>query len=398
MTLRVAHLITQLELGGAQRNTLYTLDHLDKQRFEPWLITGLGGQLDGEVKMGGVPAHFVSCLQRDVHPLLDLIALVQLYKLLRRLRPHVVHTHSSKAGILGRVAAYLAGVPVIVHTYHGFGFTPSQSEFVRKNYVRLERACAFLTQHLVFVSEDNRQEAARERISGRATASLIRSGIAVQSFAATEVRASLGIPDHAWIAISVGNFKPQKNPMDLLKVACEATSQDPDIHFLLLGDGELRPQAEQYAQSQGRAERIHFLGWRKDARSLLAASNCFVLTSLWEGLPRALVEAFAEGLPAVAYAVNGVKDILIEGQNGFPVETGNTAKVVEKLLWLKAHPGEAQHLGAAGRARIQEEFDIDRMVRSQESLYESLWQAVPLKEYYDPNITAPATPPSPDAL
>ena len=395
MPLKVAHMITQLELGGAQRNTLYTVAHLDRERFDPVLVSGPGGILDDEARSQPIASEFVSCLQRDIHPVLDIVAFVQLYRWLRRERPHIVHTHSSKAGLLGRLAAYLAGVPVIVHTFHGFGFTPGQNKRVRNWFVKLERWGAHLARHLIFVSEDNRQEAERERIHGGATTSIIRSGIQIEEDGVSTVRQELGIPSEAWVIASIGNFKPQKNPLELVKVACEVVAGDPAIHVLLAGDGELRPQAEALVQSAGPADRIHFLGWRKDARALLRASNAFVLTSLWEGLPRALVEAFASGLPAVAYAVNGVNDILVDEGNGFSIAPHDTALAVEKLLWLKNHPQDARRMGAAGRARIETEFDIDRMVREQESLYDKLWAAVPLKEYYGWDLSA--RPPIPES-
>ena len=144
--LRVAHLITQLELGGAQRNTLYTVGHLNGERFEPILVCGPGGILDEEAKAGTWPTHFVPWLVRPVHPLKDMLAFITLYRLLREMKPQIVHTHSSKAGILGRLAAYLAGVPVIIHTFHGFGFTPGQPEWLRRLFVWLERFCA-LPEH-----------------------------------------------------------------------------------------------------------------------------------------------------------------------------------------------------------------------------------------------------------
>src|ERR1700687_255312 len=142
---RVAHIITQLELGGAQRNTLYTVGHLDSEHFEPLLICGRDGILDEEAKAGTWPTHFVRGLDRPVNPIKDTLALIAIYRLLRELKPHIVHTHSSKAGILGRIAADLAGVPVIIHTYHGFGFTPVQSRPVRRAFVMLEKFCARLS-------------------------------------------------------------------------------------------------------------------------------------------------------------------------------------------------------------------------------------------------------------
>lgn len=406
--LRVAHLITQLELGGAQRNTLYTVKHLDQKRFEPCLIAGPGGILDDEARGSGVHVFFIPSLARSINPVKDLIATVQLYRLLRQIQPDIVHTHSSKAGILGRIAAYLAGVPVIIHTFHGFGFTPRQNAWVRKLYVRLERACAKLSTHLVFVSEDNRHTADELGIGLGKSSSLIRSGIVIDpesptssSFKGDEKRQSnrgiqekLKIPENAWVVTYVGNFKPQKNTMDLAKVAEIVLLQKPDVHFVLVGDGDERDAVKRFVSERQLEERVHLLGWLKrrgDIQEMLEFSNCFLLTSLWEGLPRALVEAFAARLPAVAYAADGVRDILKEGDTGFPITPGNIEQAAEKIMWLKANPDKAREMGQRARRLIEKEFNIDTMVRQQEELYEKLFNAVPLKEFYRSNVTLKPT-------
>lgn len=392
--LRVAHVITQLELGGAQRNTLYTVGHLNRTAFDTTLICGKGGLLDPEAERGDWKTFFIPSLVRPVRPDQDLLAFIALYKHFRQHKPHILHTHSSKAGILARLAGYFAGVPVIIHTFHGFGFTPRQSSFVRWFYVSLEKLCALLSTHLIFVSKDNQSEAETLGIGRRVPSSLIRSGIAMQTpTPVLTLRQELGLPENAWVVSCVGNFKPQKNPLDLIRVAAAALKENPQIHFLLIGDGELREQAQALAQEAGLTTQIHFLGWREDIPSLLAVSDSFLLTSLWEGLPRALVEAFAAGRPAVAYGVNGVRDILIDGENGFLIPAGDTARAADKVVWLSQHATEAQAMGVRGRDRVLQEFDIDRMVRQQEEVYQAAYEAVPLKDYYQPRWTP--EPPKP---
>ncbi len=382
--LRVCHIITKLELGGAQQNTLYTVGHLPRDQYDPTLVTGVGGMLDDEARTLTFPIYFVPSLIRSIHPLKDVLATIALYQKLREIQPHIVHTHSSKAGILGRIAAYLAGVPIIIHTFHGFGFTPTQRPLVRKAFILIEKFCALLSTHLIFVSQANQTEAEALGIGRSKSKSLIRSGIALQTPEGENLRKETAIPSEAWVITSVGNFKPQKNPLDLADIAIAVTQKDPAVHVCLLGDGPLRTAAEDRVKAHNASERIHFLGWRRDARAIVAQSDCFLLSSLWEGLPRALVEAFAAKRPAVAYAADGVRDILEDHQTGFLIPPGNTALAVEKLLWLKNHPKEATAMGAAGYARIQSEFDIDTMVRQQETLYQALYTSVPLKNYYEP--------------
>jgi glycosyltransferase involved in cell wall biosynthesis len=396
--LRVVHIITQLELGGAQRNTLYTVGHLNPELFEPFLIAGPGGILDSEAKAGPWRTRFVSSLVRPVRPWKDVLALISIYRFLQKIKPHIVHTHSSKAGILGRIAAFFAGVPVVIHTFHGFGFTPGQRPFVRRFFIWTEKISAWFSTHHIFVSEANRQEAAELHIGPKTSNSLIRSGIAIDApiHRATSVteqrtkdkvlRVLKEIPSDACRVTYVGNFKPQKNPMDLARVACEVLKQKQNIHFFLVGEGELQASVEAWCQEQGIASQVHFLGWCKrydDIQRILAASTCFLLTSLWEGLPRALVEAFASSKPAVAYGVDGVRDILRDGENGFLIPPGDVTLAAEKILWLANNPDKAIKMGQRGRAMVIKEFDIDFMVRQQENLYQTLYQAVPLKTYYE---------------
>lgn len=383
--LRVCHIITQLELGGAQRNTLYTVSHLDAARFEPSLIVGKGGQLDDEAKQGSYPTVFLKSLVRPIRPIRDVVALIVLYRRLRQTKPHVVHTHSSKAGILGRIAAYLAGVPVIIHTFHGFGFTPGQRPWLRNFLIHIEKFCARISTHLIFVSEDNQREAETLEIGKTIPRSIIRSGIAFDdSPIPSTLRQDLELTDRDWIAISVGNFKPQKNPLDLIKVAARVIEKHPEAHFVIAGDGELREAVEHEITIRGLGSRVHLLGWRQDVTALLRASNAFVLTSLWEGLPRSILEAFSARLPVVAYAANGVKDVLRDGENGFLINSGDVESAADKLGWIYEHPSEAHTMGQAGRRILAEEFDINRMVRDQETLYKRLYENVPLKDYYEP--------------
>ncbi len=404
MKKRVAHIITQLELGGAQQNTLYTVSHLDRECYEPLLLCGPRGILDQEARKGDWTTIFVRWLVRPLRPWKDLLALVWLYQLLRLHKPHIVHTHSSKAGILGRIAAYFAGVPVIVHTFHGFGFNDRQKPWTRRLYVSLEKSCAHLSTHLIFVSEENRKEAARRGIGKNVPKSLIRSGIGMnpadeRSYSGQEQRignkvrqALKKIPPDAWRVAYIGNFKPQKNPMDLARVASEVLKRKPEVHFFLVGEGELLRAVKAWCEEQGIDSHVHFLGWcqrQRDIREILAASNCFLLTSLWEGLPRALVEAFAAKLPAVAYGVDGVKDILQDGENGFLIPPNQVERAAEKILWLAEHPDQAAKMGQRGRDLVLKEFDIDKMVQQQQNLYKSLYEAVPLKSYYEPLWVSP---------
>lgn len=380
MPLKVVHVVTRLDMGGAQQNTLHTVRCLDPRRFEPLLVCGEGGYLDEEVRRdGGVRTIFLDSLVREIAPLHDILALLELRRLFAVERPDVVHTHSSKAGIIARLAAALSGVPVIVHTYHGFGFHDRQDPFVKAVYVVLERLCALLTTQLIFVSRANQEYAVRHRIRGACDGKIIRSGIRSDEYPAevdaVALKMSAGIGMHRPVVVSIGNLKPQKNAGDFIASAAKASQRVPEAHFVFLGDGPQRRPLEAKAFSLGLEGRFHFLGWRRDGARWLAAADIFAMTSLWEGLPRALVEAMKTGLPSVCYATDGVEDILKDGDNGFLVAPGDVDAFAERLVQLLCDKDLRKRLGASASRSIGPEFDIDGMVRSQESLYDELLAA-----------------------
>lgn len=376
--MKVCHLITRLDLGGAQKNTLYTCSHLN---HEVTLIAGPGGVLDDEAKAlsekHGFKLIFLPSLVRDIRPLTDLLAFFQLANLLRSLSPDIVHTHSSKAGILGRLAAALAGVPKVVHTFHGFGFHERQTFPVRSLYIFLEKLAALFSDRLVFVSKSNWDTAASLKIGKVSRYRLIRSGVALSRYPAAlpekaKKKAELQLGMHKPLVVSIGNLKPQKNPLDFVAAAKKINESLPECEFLFIGEGPLRPQVEARVIAAGLSHRFKLPGWRDDAPQWLAASEVFVLTSLWEGLPRALVEALRSRLPAICYAVDGVVDVVQDGQNGFLVEPGNPDALAEKVIAVLTDEDLRKRLSAAAAKTIGEEFDIDGMVQSQERLYDEL--------------------------
>lgn len=375
---KVCHIITRLDLGGAQKNTLYTCAHLNREVF---LVTGPGGVLDEQAKAlsetHGFKLIFLPSLRREVRPIQDLLALLELANLLRAEAPDIVHTHSSKAGILGRLAAALAGVPIIIHTYHGFGFNEQQTLPVRSLYVFLEKLAALVSTVLVFVSRSNWETARARGIGQEKNYRLIRSGVKLSGYPAAlpdkaKKKAELGLGMHKPLVVSIGNLKPQKNPLDFVAAAKTISDSLPECEFLFIGEGPLRTQVEARVIAAGLSHRFRLPGWREDTAQWLAAAEVFVLTSLWEGLPRALVEAMRSKLPPVCYAVDGVVDLVKDGENGFLVAPGDTAALAERVVRLLKDEALRKRFSAAAACAIGEEFDIDGMVQSQERLYDEL--------------------------
>jgi glycosyltransferase involved in cell wall biosynthesis len=377
-TVRVCHVITQLELGGAQENTLYTVAHL-RAPFRPSLVCGPGGLLDDDARrLADVPVAFVPSLVRPIRPWSDLHALARLVAILKLERPSIVHTHSSKAGILGRLAARLAGVPVVVHSIHGFGFNDRQPAALRALLIALERAAARVTTHFVAVSRANLEAGVARGLFPRERVTLIRSGVPIAEFerAARDgtrrdgggLRAEIGVPQGAPLIGMIACLKPQKSPLTFVEVAARVAADHPEARFVLAGDGELRAPVLARAEALGLAGRFHLLGWRRDVPRVMAALDVLILTSLWEGLPRVLPEAMAAGVPVVATRVDGTADILTDGVTGLSCAPGDVEGLASRVGRLIGDPGLRRTLAHRARA-VLPEFDIDAMVRAQESLY-----------------------------
>lgn len=381
MKLRVCHSITMLELGGAQENTLYTIRHCDPARFESFLVCGTGGLLDEEARRWaagiGDPARarFLNSLVRPILPWKDLKALADLVAAFRRIRPHIVHTHSSKAGILGRWAARIAGVPCLLHTFHGFGFHDEQPPPLRWALILAERAAARISQRLICVSRENMEKAIRLGIGRPERFAVIRSGIETEKYsppagAGEAKRREFRIPAEAPVVGTLTNFKPQKDPVAFVRVCGLVAQKFPAARFLVVGDGMLRKKCEQLAARMGVRDRMVFAGWRRDIPQVLAAMDVFCLTSRWEGLPRSLLQAMAAGRPVVATYVDGTREILHEGVNGYGAYPHEEKKIAERIGRLLADPARRARMGEEARRTVTEEFDIRKMVRDLEALYE----------------------------
>lgn len=373
----VAHLITKLELGGAQQNTLFTVAHLNQARFRPILIAGGGGLLDQEAKaLAGVEFYQVPTLIRQICLWRDFRALLALARLLKELKPVIVHTHSSKAGILGRWAARLAGVPIIIHSIHGFGVTPAQPRLIRLGLLALERWTGRFTTRFFAVSEATRRLGIEWNLFTADRCTVIRSGVDLEAIRKTSVdirakKIELGLDPAQAVVGMIAPMKPQKAPLDFVRLAALVHRARPEARFVFVGDGELREAMEAEVQRYGLRQVLHLVGWRRDIAEILRCLDVFVLTSRWEGLPRVYLEALASGVPVVGTNVDGASEVVHDGVNGYLVEPGAVQAMAEKVLHLLAHPEEAKRMGRQG-VSLPVEFDIGTMVSRQEDEYERL--------------------------
>jgi glycosyltransferase involved in cell wall biosynthesis len=375
----ICHVITKLELGGAQEVALQVVSGLDRRLFRAVLMAGPGGLLLDEAQMlPGVEVRIIPSLVREIRPLKDLRALVDLTRAFRQLRPAIVHTHSSKAGIIGRLAAWMAGVPAIVHTIHGYGITPRQAPWTRNILIAVERLVGRITTFWIAVSNADLNQGLRWRLFTKDTVLLTRPGIDPKPFAGTtksavrdRLRLELGAGSSSPLVGTVSCLKPQKAPEDFVKVAALIAQEFPEARFVLAGDGELRGRVEHLVREKALCDRFRLLGWRRDVPLLMSALDVFVLTSHWEGLPCVLLEARAAAIPVVATNVGGAREAIEEGVHGWLCPAGDIdgmARQVCRILREKDRKTQS-----AGRPDpLPEEFTIGETVRRYQELYKRL--------------------------
>jgi glycosyltransferase involved in cell wall biosynthesis len=375
--IRVSHIITRLIVGGAQENTILTCAGLNKNRFDVTLIsgpqTGPEGELHSEARNAGIDPTIESTMVREVHPVKDAICLARLTNTLRSLKPDVVHTHSSKAGVLGRAAARMAGVPVIIHTVHGWGFHERTSAPARAIYVGLERQLARLTHSMVVVTNRDRDKGLAVGIGRPEQYRIIRSGVDLREFSRragdpARTRRELRIPESAPVVGTVGRLSPQKDPLTFIRMAARVVSLMPNTHFVMVGDGPLRQEVERLVQEHGLDGRVHLTGIRRDVPALLQMFDVFVLASLWEGLPRVIPQAMAASVPVVASEADGIAEIIRSGENGFMVRPGDDAALAERVVALMNDSPLAKRIVAAAHV-TSAEYDVALMVQQLDALY-----------------------------
>jgi len=376
MKAKVFHVITKLELGGAQKVVLMTLERLPRERYELGLVTGPEGLLvDWANRIPALNRLWVNSLVREVRPIQDCLAFLKMWSVFRRERPLLVHTHSSKAGILGRWAAKLAGVPVIFHTAHGFGFNDFQRPIVRSVYVWLERVTAKITTKLVVVSYANAARAEEVAIARQGDWLLCRAAIDTREFMTPGPRrtklAEWGITQDKVVVGMIACFKPQKSPIDFVDMAARVLKQTGAVHFVMAGDGEMRSAIEARVREHGIERHITLLGWQaeKDMPEIYRNLDVVVLTSLWEGLPCVFLEAMASGLPIVATNVDGASEAIIDTETGFLHTPRDTAGMATSILKLVADSALRAEMGRRGKNHVME-FDIGISVSTLEKAYQ----------------------------
>lgn len=382
--MRVAHVITRLILGGAQENTLLNCEDLARDCSDDvLLVTGpaLGpeGSLMARATAGPARIAVIDSLQRSIHPLRDATAYRAIRRTLRDFRPDVVHTHSAKGGMLGRLAAWSLKTPAIVHTVHGAPFHAYQSAIARETFRRCEQFAARRCHALISVADAMTEHLVAAGVAPREQFTTIFSGMEVEPFLAAgehraRTRQSLGFSPSNVVVGKIARLFHLKGHDDVIAAAQSACRRDARLKFLFVGDGILRSQLEARIAAAGLSDRFVLTGLvpPEQIPELLGAMDFVVHASLREGLARVLPQAMLAGLPAISYDVDGAREVVHDRETGRLLAPRDVAGLADAVLELAAHPELRAEWGAAGRAFCRDRFRHDVMTRQIRALYERL--------------------------
>lgn len=373
--IKILYVITKLELGGAQKQLLSLINRLNKERFQPFLFTAKEGLLLAEaLSADGLRIKKSRYLERPISPLKDILALIEIYRFIKKNNIEIVHTHSSKAGILGRLAARLAKAKFIIHTIHGWSFNDYQFWLFRELFILLERFVGKFTDGLIVVSFSDKLKGLRNHIGREDKYRLIRYGIDYREFNGREqsIKEELGIGPKDLLVTNISCLKPQKSPLEFIQLAFLLSQTLPHVKFLLVGGGAMRKKIERLVLRFNLEKQIILSGWRRDIPKILSATDVLVLTSLWEGLPIAVLEAMAAARPVVATRTGAVEEVIVEDKTGFLVSCRDAKKMSEKLTILLKDENLRKSMGRKARECLGRNFCLESMVNNTQDFYESL--------------------------
>jgi len=387
---KIIHVITRLDKGGSAENTLLTASGIDRKKYDVILVKGpsyesniskeehasvIAGLKEAQSK--GVKIVNNRFLLRRINIFYDLLAFFSLFTFFVKEKPTIVHTHTSKAGLLGRSAAKLAQIPIIIHTPHGHVFFGYFGLFKTKMFILLERLASRITHKIVALTNREKEDYVLFKIADKDKFVVINSGIELNKFKALtlnenqNLKRELGIPENALIIGTVGRLEPVKGSGFLIEAAKYILSEYPNTYFLFTGDGYLRQDLEKKASRLGVEDHVIFLGWRKDVAKIISIYDIFALPSLNEGMGRVLAEAMALGRPIVASNIGGIPDLVTHGKNGFLVPPKNPELLAKYIQILIEDKEKRQSMGREGK-EIVANFSREIMVERITNLYNNI--------------------------
>lgn len=382
----VIHVITRLDHGGSAQNTMLTALGHDRERFKPLVVMGLPGRWDAQGGQGateenvrllekeGIQSVVIPTMVRSISLLDDMRTLGTLIRLFRRERPSVVHTHTSKAGVLGRIAAWIAKVPVVVHTPHGHVFYGHFGPFQSWLFLQIERVLSRITHRLIALTEAERQDHLDRSVGRSDQFAVVPSGIDRERFRRARIHGKqqpdwFGCPPDALVVGSVGWLTDIKGHAYLIEAIAKLKRDFPVLHLVIVGSGDRHEVLVQQAGSAGLSNAVHLLGHREDVEVCLSGMDLFVLPSLNEGMGRALIEAMAAGLPVIASRVGGIPAVVRHELTGLLVPPGDAGALAAALRRLLDQPEWAAQLGAAASRSVDSRYGSVSMVDAIESIF-----------------------------
>lgn len=377
---KILRVITRLNIGGPTWNALLLTEGFSRNGYHTSLVSGSVSEGEGDLTSLAhemdLSTVMIPELSRSLHGMRDVVAFWKLFQLMKREKPDIVHTHMAKAGALGRLSAVLAGVPVIVHTFHGHTFHSYFAPWKASLFLWVERFLAKRTHCLVAVSECVREElCTRYRIAPPQKVRVVPVGLDLEPFLEEVPKVSkerLGFPEEALLVGIVGRLVPIKDHEFLIRMASEICRKRKDVFFLIVGGGPQEVFLKQKVRDLNLTERVRFLGWWRDLPTLYRCLDIVVLTSKNEGTPISLIEAMACGRAVVATRVGGVPDVVQEGVTGYTVPGGVLQAFVDKVELLLDHRGLREQMGQEGKRWVRERFSKNQLLQNINTLYEEL--------------------------
>jgi glycosyltransferase involved in cell wall biosynthesis len=382
---KVLRVIARLNVGGPALHVAYLTAGLADRGYETTLVAGTVGR--GEESMAfiadakGVRVEVIDELHRNISPLRDARAILRLAQLIRRERPTILHTHTAKAGAVGRLAALLAGrarPPIIVHTFHGHVLRGYFNPVATQGFRILERVLASMTTTLVAVSPEVQDDLVRLHVAPASKFTVVRLGIELDKRVGSDetaraaTRRLLGVGGDPFVVGWVGRMTAVKRTDVVVRVLSKLVERGVDARLVLVGDGPDRDDLERYAHELGVVRRCLFLGYQEDVARWYNAIDALLLPSVNEGTPVSVIEALAAQRPAVATRVGGTPDVIRDGIDGFLVDPGDGEALAERLAELAHDPQLRAQMGAAGRERVLQRYAVDRLVEDIDRLYRRL--------------------------
>jgi glycosyltransferase involved in cell wall biosynthesis len=382
---KVLRVIARLNVGGPALHVAYLTAGLAERGFDTILVAGTlargEASMESAAERRGVRIETIEDLHREIAPLRDVRAIARLARLIRRERPAILHTHTAKAGAVGRMAALLAGdarPPIIVHTFHGHVLRGYFGPVKTFGFRQLERLLARVTTQLIAVSPEVRDDLVRLGVAPESKFAVVRLGIELDErvgnddAARLKTRRVLGIPPEAFVVGWFGRMTGVKRTPDVVRAFRGVVDVGVDGRLLLVGDGPERESLERLAHDVGVMRRCLFLGYQEEVGRYYDAIDALVLPSGNEGTPVSVIEALAAGRPVVATRVGGTPDVVRDGTDGFLVELGDVESLAARLTELAADPEQRSRMGATGRQHVRERYSVGRLVDDTEELYRRL--------------------------